>query len=175
MSYICNSCLTIFEDSFILQCVKLDMYWIKNEMCPTYKCDGKLIEIDNNIIYFIQELWKLNIKTLFCCGGHIVNYNNFKASYSNNRPYLMLDNSNDKTVIDLLKNLLNNTKYINFELIPFKQFNEENGEDIEQLSLEPKEKYVEQMLKDIYLQIECNNNFQKLLYDWILVLNMNKS
>lgn len=99
ITYLCPHCLhrckikynmrIEFDDSFYVSedCGGLDPCYTFEYLhtdCPN--CGTEMIEIDPGIIGAISMLWVNNIKTVFCCEGHVDSY--VQNPYDNNELYV---------------------------------------------------------------------------------------
>lgn len=68
--YVCLDCYEIYEENF--QPKKYDVGdKLPIMFCPKYRCEGCIVEVDDNMIGIIIELNKIGLTTSFSCGGHV--------------------------------------------------------------------------------------------------------
>lgn len=99
ISYLCPQCLYKCKIKYDM-CIEFDASCYISEdhgglgMCDVFEhlyadcpnCGTEMIEIDSGIINAIEMLWVNNIKTVFCCEGHVDSY--IQNPYDNNELYV---------------------------------------------------------------------------------------
>ena len=68
--YICLDCYEIYEENF--EPKKYDAgQRLPIMFCPKHRCEGCIVEVDDNMIGIVIELNKIGLKTAYNCGGHV--------------------------------------------------------------------------------------------------------
>lgn len=69
--YYCTCCDTVYDTEAYVA-LKTHRYVYSDGLvkCPNIKCEGSLIDIDENFISLMHELNELGVNTMYCCSGH---------------------------------------------------------------------------------------------------------
>lgn len=68
--YVCLDCYEIYEENFEPKKYNAGER-LPIMFCPKHRCEGCIVELDENMIGIIIELNKIGLTTSYCCGGHV--------------------------------------------------------------------------------------------------------